>query len=175
MTCSLAASMQEVTIFSEHILKNGSVWTSYCSLCCVLRTISHANYWMQSWYVAQLTHHRYNILQSYVGWVSCLFSLEVFLRLPANRIYYLFHVIFSSSKSAWKNGWTKWWSLEPPWKWGEFVTSSELIMFSYISIKKLKPSFRYKLKVSATLQDSPRADRYSVSCFYKNPYKPYIF
>ena len=32
-----------------------------------------------------------------------------------------------------------------------------------------------KLKVSATLQDRPRADRCSVSCFYKNPYKPYIF
>ena len=31
------------------------------------------------------------------------------------------------------------------------------------------------LKVSATLQDRPRADRCSVSCFYKNPYKPYIF
>ena len=31
------------------------------------------------------------------------------------------------------------------------------------------------LKVSATLQDRPRADRFSVSCFYKNPYKPYIF
>ena len=30
-------------------------------------------------------------------------------------------------------------------------------------------------KVSATLQDHPRADRCSVSCFYKNPYKPYIF
>ena len=29
--------------------------------------------------------------------------------------------------------------------------------------------------VSATLQDSPRADRCSISCFYKNPYKPYIF
>ena len=33
---------------------------------------------------------------------------------------------------------------------------------------------RWSFKVSATLQDSPRADRYSVSCFYKNPYKPYI-
>ena len=33
----------------------------------------------------------------------------------------------------------------------------------------------HELKVSATLQDSPRADRCSVSCFYKNPYKPYIF
>ena len=32
-----------------------------------------------------------------------------------------------------------------------------------------------QLKVSATLQDRPRADRCSVSCFYKNPYKPYIF
>ena len=31
------------------------------------------------------------------------------------------------------------------------------------------------IKVSATLQDSPRADRCSISCFYKNPYKPYIF
>ena len=31
------------------------------------------------------------------------------------------------------------------------------------------------LKVSATLQDRPRADRCSVSCFYKKPYKPYIF
>ena len=31
------------------------------------------------------------------------------------------------------------------------------------------------IKVSATLQDRPRADRCSVSCFYKNPYKPYIF
>ena len=31
------------------------------------------------------------------------------------------------------------------------------------------------IKVSATLQDSPRADRFRVSCFYKNPYKPYIF
>ena len=31
------------------------------------------------------------------------------------------------------------------------------------------------LKVSATLQDRPRADRCSVSCFYKNSYKPYIF
>ena len=31
------------------------------------------------------------------------------------------------------------------------------------------------LKVSATLQDSLRADRCSASCFYKNPYKPYIF
>ena len=30
-------------------------------------------------------------------------------------------------------------------------------------------------KVSATLQDRPRADRCSFSCFYKNPYKPYIF
>ena len=30
-------------------------------------------------------------------------------------------------------------------------------------------------KVSATLQDRPRADRFSVSRFYKNPYKPYIF
>ena len=32
-----------------------------------------------------------------------------------------------------------------------------------------------EFKVSATLQDRPRADRCSVSCFYKNPYKPYIF
>ena len=32
-----------------------------------------------------------------------------------------------------------------------------------------------KIKVSATLQDRPRADRCSVSCFYKNHYKPYIF
>ena len=31
------------------------------------------------------------------------------------------------------------------------------------------------IKVSATLQDSPRADRCSISSFYKNPYKPYIF
>ena len=31
------------------------------------------------------------------------------------------------------------------------------------------------LKVSATLQDRPRTDRCSVSRFYKNPYKPYIF
>ena len=31
------------------------------------------------------------------------------------------------------------------------------------------------VKVSATLQDRPRADRFSVSRFYKNPYKPYIF
>ena len=31
------------------------------------------------------------------------------------------------------------------------------------------------IKVSATLQDRPRADGCSVSCFYKNPYKPYIF
>ena len=30
-------------------------------------------------------------------------------------------------------------------------------------------------KVSATLQDRPLADRCSVSCFYKNPYKPYTF
>ena len=30
-----------------------------------------------------------------------------------------------------------------------------------------------QVKVSATLQDRPRADRCSVSCFYKNPYKPY--
>ena len=32
-----------------------------------------------------------------------------------------------------------------------------------------------EVKVSATLQDRPRAGRCSVSCFYKNPYKPYIF
>ena len=31
------------------------------------------------------------------------------------------------------------------------------------------------LKVSATLQDSLRVDHCSASCFYKNPYKPYIF
>ena len=160
MTCSLAASMQEVKIFSEHILKNGSVWTSYCSLCCVLRTISHANYWMQSWYVAQLTHHRYNILQSCVGWVSCLFSpLRFFSGYLQHRIYYLFHVIFSSSQSAWKNGWTKWWSLEPPGKWGEFVTSSEFIMFSYISIKNLNLVFDISLN-----QESPYCK--DGSCFF---------
>ena len=44
MTCSRAAGMQEVKIFSEHSLKKGSVLSSYSSLCCVLRTISHANY-----------------------------------------------------------------------------------------------------------------------------------
>ena len=131
MTCSLAANMQEVKIFSERILKNGSVLSSYCSLCCVLRTISHASYWMQSWYIAQLTHlyNIYNILQS----------------------------DFSSSESARQNGCTptarcacspfqKWWSLEPPGKWGEFVPSSELIKFSYFSIKNLNLSFRCKLK-----------------------------
>ena len=32
-----------------------------------------------------------------------------------------------------------------------------------------------QLKVSANLQDHPHLDRCSVSCFYKNPYKPYIF
>ena len=36
-------------------------------------------------------------------------------------------------------------------------------------------AFCYIFKVSATLQDRLRADRYSVGCFYKNPYKPYIF
>ena len=35
--------------------------------------------------------------------------------------------------------------------------------------------YKSQLKVSATLQDRPRADRCSVSCSYKNPYKPYIF
>ena len=95
MTCSLAASMQEVKIFSEHILKNGYVWTSYCSLCCVLRTISHANYWMQSWYVAQLTHHRYNILQSYVGWVSCSFSPLRFYSDYLQIVFIIYFILFS--------------------------------------------------------------------------------
>ena len=40
---------------------------------------------------------------------------------------------------------------------------------------KLECLLFYWVKVSATLQDSPRADRCSISCFYKNPYKPYIF
>ena len=39
----------------------------------------------------------------------------------------------------------------------------------------LKNLLSVALKVSATLQDRPRADLCSVSCFYKNPYKPYIF
>ena len=41
--------------------------------------------------------------------------------------------------------------------------------------QKLPSTIGTDLKVSATLQDRPRADRCSVSCFYKNPYKPHIF
>ena len=98
MTCSLAASMQEVKIFSEHILKNRSVWTSYYSLCCVLRTISHANYWMQSWYVAQLTHlyNRNSILQSYVSWVSCLFSPLRFFSGYLQIVFIIYFILFSA-------------------------------------------------------------------------------
>ena len=43
----------------------------------------------------------------------------------------------------------------------------------YVHVDLSKICANLGLKVSATLQDSPRADRCSVSCFYKNPYKPY--
>ena len=45
----------------------------------------------------------------------------------------------------------------------------------YLSFHRELEAIRNLIKVSATLQDCPRADRCSVSSFYKNPYKPYIF
>ena len=45
----------------------------------------------------------------------------------------------------------------------------------YRTYKILSSKLLFALKVSATLQDRQHAGRCSVSCFYKNPYKPYIF
>ena len=47
--------------------------------------------------------------------------------------------------------------------------------FVFEKIKHREAGLKHKLKVSATLQERPRADRCSFSCFSKNPYKPYIF
>ena len=64
-------------------------------------------------------------------------------------------------------------------------TSMPAFIFKANGLKLKQSNFRIslhvpchlskRLKVSATLQDRLRADRCSVSCFYKNPYKPYIF
>ena len=59
-------------------------------------------------------------------------------------------------------------------------TELELVeLLNYISEARDTIKFtwdwsRERIKVSATLQHRPRADRCSVSCFYKNPDKPYI-
>ena len=59
-------------------------------------------------------------------------------------------------------------------------TELELVeLLNYISEARDTINFtwdwsRERIKVSATLQHRPRADRCSVSCFYKNPDKPYI-
>ena len=50
-----------------------------------------------------------------------------------------------------------------------------LRLISYKCLNNLFFCFNRNLKVSATLHDRPPTDRCSFSCFYKNPYKPYIF
>ena len=49
------------------------------------------------------------------------------------------------------------------------------VSFEYCQVKHSDTPQLSVIKVSATLQDRPGADRCSVNCFYKNAYKPLIF